>query len=51
MFCCCHQGKKRRRTSAFKGVTKCGSRWKATIKINNVKKELGLFDTEVEAAR
>lgn len=43
--------RKRRRTSSFRGVTKAGGKWKATIRSNNVKKELGIFEDEVEAAR
>ncbi|KAK9915695.1 hypothetical protein WJX75_002779 [Coccomyxa subellipsoidea] len=45
------QAKKRRRTSTFRGVTKAGGKWKAAIRANNVKKDLGVFEDEVEAAR
>lgn len=47
------QMKKRRRTrtSQFRGVTRAGARWRAAIRINNIKRELGIFDSEAEAAR
>ena len=45
------QGRKRRRTSSFKGVTKAGRRWRASLRVNNQKRELGTFDDEIEAAR
>ena len=47
------QMKKRRRTrtSQFRGVTRSGAKWRAAIRINNIKRELGVFETEAEAAR
>ena len=43
--------KRRTRTSQFRGVTRAGARWRAAIRINNIKRELGIFDSEAEAAR
>jgi len=47
------QMKKRRRTrtSQYRGVTRAGAKWRAAIRINNIKRELGVFETEAEAAR
>ena len=45
------QARKRKRTSAFRGVTKAGRKWRAALRVNNAKKELGTFDDELEAAR
>ncbi|BDA43845.1 probable AP2-like ethylene-responsive transcription factor PLT2 [Coccomyxa sp. Obi] len=45
------QAKKRRRTSSFRGVTRAGGKWKAAIRANNVKKDLGVFEDELDAAR
>lgn len=42
---------KRKRTSQFRGVSKAGAKWKATITANGSKQELGRFDTELEAAQ
>ncbi|KAK9845452.1 hypothetical protein WJX81_006742 [Elliptochloris bilobata] len=42
---------KRKRTSQFRGVSKAGAKWKATITANGSKLELGRFDTELEAAQ
>jgi hypothetical protein len=40
------------KTSRFKGVSRCyGGQWIAQIKINNVRKNLGIFEDEEEAAR
>lgn len=43
--------RKRTRTSQYRGVTRAGAKWRAAIRINNIKRELGVFDTEAEAAR
>ena len=45
------QARKRKRTSAFRGVTKAGRKWRAALRLNNAKRELGTFDDELEAAR
>jgi len=37
--------------SVYKGVFRCGKKFKAQIQTNRVQHYLGLFDTEVEAAR
>jgi hypothetical protein len=42
---------KRKRTSQFRGVSKVGAKWKATITSNGAKHELGRFDTELQAAQ
>ena len=42
---------KRKRTSQFRGVSKAGAKWKATITANGSKQELGRFDSELEAAQ
>ncbi|CAK0757170.1 hypothetical protein CVIRNUC_002518 [Coccomyxa viridis] len=43
--------RKRTKTSQFRGVTRAGAKWRAAIRMNNIKRELGIFDTEAEAAR
>jgi hypothetical protein len=50
-FCMSAQARKRKRTSSFRGVTKAGRKWRAALRVNNAKKELGTFDDELEAAR
>lgn len=42
---------KKKRKSKFKGVFRCGKKFKAQIQTNGVQHYLGLFDTEEEAAR
>lgn len=37
--------------SRFRGVYKCGKRWKSQIQVQGVQFYLGIFDNEVEAAR
>lgn len=37
--------------SKYKGVTKRNNKWRATIRANGKPKELGLFETEIEAAK
>lgn len=36
--------------SRYRGVTKAGTRWRSLISINGKQKELGKFNTEMEAA-
>ena len=43
--------RKRTRTSQYRGVTRAGAKWRAAIRINNIKRELGVFEREAEAAR
>ena len=43
--------RRRTRTSQFRGVTRSGAKWRAAIRINNIKRELGVFESEAEAAR
>lgn len=38
-------------TSDYKGVTKLGHRWRALIKVRGVTSHIGLFSSEMEAAR
>jgi hypothetical protein len=42
---------KNKRSSRFKGVYRCGKRWKVVVGINSIVKHLGCFATEHEAAR
>lgn len=42
--------KQKRNTSGYVGVTHCGNRWKAQIRIKNELIYLGLYDTKVEAS-
>lgn len=47
-----HNVKLRRdNTSGFKGVVRCGTRWKAQIKVEGRSRTLGRFATAAEAAR
>ena len=39
----------KRNTSGFKGVSKAGKRWRATITVNNKFHYIGVFDTPEEA--
>jgi hypothetical protein len=49
----CNQGKGKRNTSDYKGVSwhKLARKWWAQIGINGKKKYLGLFNSKIEAAR
>lgn len=38
-------GKRSHNTSGYKGVSSCGSRWRATIRVNGKQKHLGVFAT------
>lgn len=42
---------KRKRTSQYRGVSRAGAKWKATLTANGAKHELGRFDTELQAAQ
>lgn len=49
-----NEGVRPNNTSGFKGVTRCAvkaGRWRAQIRANGKKKNLGSFDTKEEAAR
>ena len=37
--------------SKFRGVYKCGKRWKAQLQCQGIQFYLGTFDTEIEAAK
>jgi hypothetical protein len=43
-------GLSKKNVSGFKGVSRYGSRWRACININGVKRHRGCFDTPEEAA-
>ena len=38
-------------SSRFRGVYKCGNRWKTQLKFKGVQFYLGTYDTEEEAAK
>lgn len=41
---------KSKKASVYRGVYKCGRKWKSQIQIKGVQIYLGVFDTEIEAA-
>lgn len=44
-------GTKNKKTSTFRGVSRSGTRYRATITINKVLTNIGLYATEIEAAQ
>jgi hypothetical protein len=42
--------KQRSSTSRFKGVRKRGGKWISEIRVNHIKKQIGSFETEADAA-